>query len=168
MKVTVEKNGEQYTHLVGLGYYENEKVYYAAAFDQNKKQLGFLTFKTLKTAPDTVWLYRIYVNKECRGRAVGTALLTVLENFCVKNGKTQIMAEFNPLDDECEEQFRLSEDFYKKHGFLFEVEGLKLYVKKQVSSADKKYLSNKIDGYRELKLANSSEKEKIVENTLVM
>lgn len=168
MIVTVEKNKKTYQHYVGLGYNESIKTYRAVAFNKNREELGYISFRTMNEAPSYIWLYKIYVKPEYRGQAVGTALLNVLEAFCTKMEKTRIMAEFNPEDDENEEQYKLSEEFYKKNGFSFSVAGLKEYVTKDVSPTDETYLFKKIRGYRVLQLKDSSERTKIADEVAVM
>lgn len=168
MKVSVDRHGKEYEYYVGLGHYGTKGVYRAAAFDKEKNELGYISFATMTTAPDITWLYKIYVSPENRGQAVGSALLTVLEAFCHKMGKTKIMAEFNPEDGENETQFKLSEQFYRNNGFSFSISGLKEYVTKIVSPTDRQYIFNKIEGYNVLELKDSSEKQKIAEEAPVM
>lgn len=140
MKITVEKNGKEAQYFVGLVYYEEEKTYYATAFDMQKKELGFLSFTLLNNVKDAVWMYQIYVNNDHRGQLVGTALLTCLQTYCIKNNKSVIMGKFVPENEK-------SESFYIKNDFAFQNEWLNTMIIKKVDFEKKDEILSRVKNY---------------------
>ena len=148
MKITVDKNGKHAQIYVGLAYYSDVNCFYATAYDKQKKQLGYMSFTISENIPDTVWLYRLYVDENSRGKMVGTALLRCLEAFCLKNGKSTIMAKFVPENQRVE-------NFYKENGFSFENDFLSVLLKKKVDAQKKDNVFCTIENYKVLGVNNA-------------
>lgn len=145
MKLVIENKEKNKSFDIELTK-NKDNSYYAVCFDENQKEVGYITFKNLQNQ-NTVWLYRIYVDENSRGNGVGTALLYCLEAYCLENKKEGILAKFFPENEK-------TESFYVKHNFDFKTEGLNVILSKPINKINKVIVLSSVQNFDELNCEN--------------